>query len=145
MDYLNTIFEATEFIHRNPDENILVSDIAEYVYLSSSYFSMVFRIITGYTVKEYVNQYRLYQAAKALKETDKRIISIAFESGFSSQQSLTKKFVRQYKISPAHFRKINPPFSSREFIYGKRYNYGFKTMLRKRKVCHKRKLPSGRN
>ncbi|WP_461614470.1 AraC family transcriptional regulator [Clostridium sp. Marseille-QA1073] len=109
MDYLNTIFKATEFIHRNYDENILVSDIAEYIYLSPSYFSMVFRIITGYTVKEYVNQYRLYQAAKALKETDKRIISIAFESGFSSQQSLTKKFVRQYKIPPAHFRKINPP------------------------------------
>lgn len=87
MDYLNTIFKATDFIHRNYDENILVSDIAEYVYLSPSYFSMVFRIITGYTVKEYVNQYRLYQAAKALKETDKGIISIAFQSGFSSQQS----------------------------------------------------------
>ena len=70
---------------------------------------MVFRIITGYTVKEYVNQYRLYQAAKALKETDKRIICIAFESGFSSQQSLTKKFVRQYKFPPAQFRRINPP------------------------------------
>lgn len=108
MDYLNTIFEATQFIHRKYDENILVGDIAEYVYLSPSYFSNVFRIMTGYTVKEYVNQYRLYQAAKALKETDKRIICIAFESGFSSQQSLTKKFVQQYKIPPAQFRRTNP-------------------------------------
>ena len=111
MDYLNTIIEATEFIHQNYTENILVADIAEYVYLSPSYFSMVFRIITGYTVKEYLNQYRLYKAAIALKETDKKIIFIAFESGFSSQQSLTKKFVKQYKLSPAHFRKINPPIN----------------------------------
>ena len=111
MDYLNTIIEATEFIHQNYTENILVADIAEYVYLSPSYFSMVFRIITGYTVKEYLNQYRLYKAAIALKETDKKIIFIAFESGFSSQQSLTKKFVKQYKLPPAHFRKINPPIN----------------------------------
>ncbi|MGG7162962.1 AraC family transcriptional regulator [Clostridium ihumii] len=111
MDYLNTILEATEFIHQNYTENILVADIAEYVYLSPSYFSMVFRIITGYTVKEYLNQYRLYKAAIALKETDKKIIFIAFESGFSSQQSLTKKFVKQYKLPPAHFRKINPPIN----------------------------------
>lgn len=108
MDCLSIILEATKFIHSKYDENILVNDIAEYVYLSPSYFSKVFRILTGYTVKEYVNQYRLYQAAKALKETDKRIISIAFEVGFSSQQSLTKKFVQQYGIPPARFRRINP-------------------------------------
>lgn len=108
MDYLSNIFEATQFIHRKYDENILVADISEYVYLSPSYFSKVFRIPTGYTVKEYVNRYRLYQAAMALKETDKRIISIAFETGFSSQQSLTKKFVQQYRIPPARFRSINP-------------------------------------
>jgi len=108
MDYQSIIFEAIQLIHRKYDENMLVDDIAEYVYLSPSYFSKVFRILTGYTVKEYVNKYRLYQAAKALKETDKRIISIAFEAGFSSQQSLTKKFVQQYRIPPARFRRINP-------------------------------------
>ena len=108
MDYLSIILEATQFIHSNSDENILVADISEYVYLSPSYFSKVFRILTGYTVKDYVNRYRLYQAARALKETDKRIIAIAFEAGFSSQQSFTKKFVQQYKIPPARFRKINP-------------------------------------
>jgi AraC family transcriptional regulator len=108
MDYMSIILEATQFIHSKYDENILVGDISESVYLSPSYFSNMFRVLTGYTVKEYVNRYRLYQAAIALKETDKRIISIAFESGFSSQQSLTKKFVQQYRISPARFRRINP-------------------------------------
>ena len=70
MDYLSIISKATQFIHNNHDENILVSDIAEYVYLSPSYFSTVFRILTGYSVKEYVNLYRLYRAAIELKETD---------------------------------------------------------------------------
>lgn len=108
MDYVSIISQAIEFIHNKHDENILVNDIAEYVYLSPSYFSRVFRVLTGYTVKEYLNLYRLYKAAMALKETNKRIISITFECGFSSQQSFTKKFVQQYKLSPARFRKINP-------------------------------------
>lgn len=108
MDYQSIIVEATQFIHNKYDENILVGDISKYVYLSPSYFSKVFRILTGYSVKEYVNRYRLYQAAMTLKETDKRIISIAFESGFLSQQSFTKKFVQQYSIPPARFRRLDP-------------------------------------
>ncbi|WBW97452.1 AraC family transcriptional regulator [Oceanirhabdus sp. W0125-5] len=108
MDYLNSIYKAMQFIHNNYDENILVGDISDHVYLSPSYFSKVFRVLTGYTVKEYVNRYRLYRAATLLKETDKRIISIAFETGFSSQQSFTKKFVQLYRNPPARFRRINP-------------------------------------
>lgn len=108
MDYQSVIYEAAQFIHSKYDEEILVADIAEYVYLSPSYFAKVFRILTGYTVKDYVNRYRLYQAAKSLKETEKRIIAIAFETGFSSQQVLTKKFVQQYGVPPAYFRRMNP-------------------------------------
>lgn len=108
MDYLSLVYKATQFIHDNYDENILVSDIAEHVYLSPSYFSNMFRILTNYTVKEYLNGYRLYKAAMELKETNNSIISISFKYGFSSQQSFTKKFVKHYGTPPARFRRINP-------------------------------------
>lgn len=106
MEMQEVIREATAFIHRQYGEAIFVTDIAEQVYLSPSYFSKVFRVITGYTVKEYVNRYRLYRAAMELKETDKHIIAIAFESGFSSQQAMTKSFTQQYKTAPARFRRL---------------------------------------
>lgn len=108
MDYKRTIVDAMEFIHGRFHEEIKVGDISEGVYLSPSYFSMLFRTFTGYTVKEYVNRYRLYRAASALKSTDKRIITITFEMGFSSQQAMTKKFSRVYGVPPAKFRKLNP-------------------------------------
>lgn len=107
MDYTALIREAIEFIHSRYDENLLVSDISEQVYLSPSYFAYLFRTLTGYSIKNYLNRYRLYRAAAALKETDKRIIEIAFENGFSSQQAFTKSFSLHYGTSPAQFRKTD--------------------------------------
>lgn len=111
MDYTALMREAIEFIHSQYGENILVSDISAQVYLSPSYFAYLFRTLTGYTVKNYLNRYRLYRAAAALRETDKRIIEIAFECGFSSQQAFTKSFSLLYGTSPAQFRRANISFN----------------------------------
>ena len=78
------------------------------VYLLASHLSTVFRTLTQYTVKDYLINYRLYRAAQQLKETDKRIVEISYENGFSSQQAFTKSFSQSYGIPPAKFRKINP-------------------------------------
>lgn len=107
MDYTALMHEAIAFMHNHYDENILVSDISEQVYLSPSYFAYLFRTLTGYTVKSYLNRYRLYRAAAELKETEKRIIEIVFENGFSSQQAFTKSFSSLYGTSPAQFRKAD--------------------------------------
>ncbi len=111
MDYTALMREAIEFIHSQYGENILVSDISAQVYLSPSYFAYLFRTLTGYTVKNYLNRYRLYRAAAALKESDKRIIEIAFECGFSSQQAFTKSFSLLYGTSPAQFRRADVSFN----------------------------------
>lgn len=105
MDYLAIILKATEFIHSRYNDEIYVSDISGHVYLSPNYFTAIFRTLTGYTVKEYLNLYRLFRAASALLETDKSIIEITFENGFSSQQAFTKSFVAKYRTPPAKFRK----------------------------------------
>ena len=108
MDMKQLIYEATLFIHDNYNKQINVTDISSRAYLSPSYFSSVFRILTGYTVKNYLNRYRLYTAAMSLKESTKQIIEIAFDSGFSSQQSFTKRFSQAYGTTPAQFRLLKP-------------------------------------
>ena len=93
------------------DEQITVTDIAAQVYLSPSYFSFVFRALTGCTVKNYLNRYRLYRAALSLRDSDKRIVEIAYANGFSSQQAFTKSFTQMFGIAPAQFRLTRPDFS----------------------------------
>jgi len=92
-------------------EPITVADIAAKVYLSPSYFSFMFRTFTGYTVKNYLNRYRLYRAALDLKDSGKRLIEIAYSNGFSSQQAFTRSFSQMYGITPAGFRLQCPDIS----------------------------------
>lgn len=109
MDYMKLMSKAIDFMHNQYDENILVADICEQVHLSPSHFSYIFRTLIGITAKDYLNRYRLYRAAVELKETNKRIIEIVFDNGFSSQQAFTKNFSQAYGISPAQFRKAHIP------------------------------------
>jgi len=110
LDIKQLVYEITLYIHDNYSEPMNVVDISKQALLSPSYFSTVFRVFTGYTVKNYVNRYRLYCAAMELCSSDKQIIQIAFESGFLSQQSFTKSFSSAFGISPAQFRLLKPPF-----------------------------------
>jgi AraC family transcriptional regulator len=89
-------------------EPINVTDIAANAYLSPSYFSFMFRTFTGYTVKNYLNRYRLYRAALELKDDNKSLVEIAYLSGFSSQQAFTRSFSQMYGIAPAQFRLTCP-------------------------------------
>ena len=108
MDIKQYVYESTLYIHENYDEPICVADISAQAYLSPSYFATVFRIFTGFTVKNYLNRYRLYRAALELAGSSSRIIEIVFATGFTSQQAFTKSFSQAYGITPAQFRLLKP-------------------------------------
>lgn len=108
MDYTDIVKKSIAYIHCQYSEPISISDVASHVYLSPSHLSTVFRMLTSYTMKDYILRYRLYQTALELIRTNKRIIEITYENGFCSQQALTKSFSQFYGISPAKFRQLNP-------------------------------------
>lgn len=103
VEYTEVVKKAIVYIHDNYNETISVIDIANYVFLSPSHLSTVFRMLTNYTIKNYLINYRLYRAALELKETNKRIVEISYENGFSSQQAFSKSFSQRYGIPPAKF------------------------------------------
>lgn len=109
MNYIANIQRAIDFINGNVNNELNLDEIARRAYMSKSYFSKIFHVITGYSVKEYVTAYRLYLAAQDLLMTDKKIIHIAFEYGFNSQQTFTKAFARFYGMPPGSFRSTKMP------------------------------------
>jgi len=108
MDIKQLVNESTTYIQNNFNKPISVADISAQAYLSPSYFAYVFRVLTGYTVKNYFNRYRLYRAAEELVTNNKRIIEIAYNAGFLSQESFTRSFAKIYGITPAQFRLQKP-------------------------------------
>jgi len=111
MDIEQCIYKSTLYIHQVYTQPVTVTDIAAKAYLSPSYFSFMFRTFTGYTVKNYLNRYRLYRAALELRDSNKQIVEIAYVGGFSSQQAFTRSFSQMYGISPAGFRLSCPEIS----------------------------------
>ena len=108
MDIKQNIYDSTLYIHKMYAEPITVTDIAAKVYLSPSYFSLIFRTFTGFTVKNYINRYRLHCAALDLRNSNKQLIEIAYSNGFSSQQAFTRSFSQMYGCAPAQFRLLCP-------------------------------------
>jgi AraC family transcriptional regulator len=135
MEIKQAVYDAALYIHDNYSEPISVTDISAQAHLSPSYFATVFRIFTGFTVKNYFNRYRLHRAATELNSSSKRIIDIAFDVGFLSQESFTRSFSKAYGITPAQFRLLKPSFEpfpprnlwkrkEQEFIDGGKLVYG---------------------
>jgi len=112
MDIEQSIYESTLYIHSMYAEPITVTDIAAKAYLSPSYFSVMFRTFTGYTVKNYLNRYRLHCTALDLLNSNKQLVEIAYIHGFSSQQAFTRSFSQMYGITPVQFRLQRPHISS---------------------------------
>lgn len=120
MNYVGNMQKAIKYIDGNFKEEINLSELSRQAYMSQSYFFKIFRIMTGYSVKEYIRTYRLNLASLDLIYSDKRIIDIAFEYGFNSQQTFTKAFSKYYGISPNAYRmnrKEQKPFKKITFDY----------------------------
>jgi AraC-like DNA-binding protein/phospholipid N-methyltransferase len=95
------------FIDDNAVENPPLSEIAAQIGYSVWYCSEQFHRLTGMTIREYMAKRRICIAAEALRDTDKPITDIAFDSGSSSQQAPTRAFGRAFGCTPMDYRK-NP-------------------------------------
>jgi AraC-like DNA-binding protein len=81
-----------------------LEEIAKEIKLVPVYFSAFFRKATGYSVFEYINEYRIYKACELLKETKKPVLEIAYETGYNSISLFNRLFRRITGISPRKYR-----------------------------------------
>ena len=66
----------------------------------------IFKEITGKTIFDYINFLRIRDAINKLKQTDKNILEIATESGFSSAAYFNRVFKNKIGCTPLMYRKI---------------------------------------
>lgn len=104
MNWIESISRAIEYIEKNLKEDLSIEDIASYSHISSFYFQKGFSIICGYGIGEYIKNRRLSFAGKEVLNTNKKIIDIAMEYGYDSQDSFTKAFKRFHGFTPTEVR-----------------------------------------
>jgi AraC-like DNA-binding protein len=95
-----------EHIKNNFGKRLTVEDLACRINISKYYFIRMFKRITGRTPLDYLNRYRMQQAARML-ETDRfKIIDIAYEVGINDDSYFTKLFNKYFGVNPSDYRAM---------------------------------------
>lgn len=105
MKYEDRIQRSVDYIDEHLTEEISLAAIAGESGYSLSHFYKVFPAITGFSIKEFVRNKRLAFAARQLVGGDRRILDIALDSGFKSQEVFTRAFVSLYGDTPGKYRQ----------------------------------------
>lgn len=97
--------KAKEFIKNNyMNSNLMLEDVAKYLFISVAYLCIIFKKETGETFIEYLTRVRMEEAARLLKETDMRNYEIAEAVGYSNATYFSTVFKKYYQISPSNYR-----------------------------------------
>ncbi len=107
---------AIDFIDEHIDVQLNLDMIADHIGFSKFYINHVFRVYTGFSIMEYVRKKKLEYALCELK-TNKRILDIAIEIGYSSERAFSRAVANEYGYCPTYFRKHDIPKTRKLMIY----------------------------
>lgn len=98
------LLRGIDHIERHIGEDLSLTDVAARAALSDYHFHRLFRAHFGVPVMDYVRRRRLAKAATALLHSRRRILDIALDAGFQSQEAFGRAFRKVYRTPPAAFR-----------------------------------------
>ena len=102
IDRLKPILEYVESHFHQP---LSLEELAGVIGMNGKYFCRFFRRVTGQTPMNYVNTYRIEQAAYILCTTGMSVTEVGLECGFSDTSHFVKLFKKHKGITPKQFRK----------------------------------------
>lgn len=101
MEWLTNLNNAIEYIENSLHEEISYDEAARIACCSTCYFQRIFTYVAGITLADYIRRRRMSQAAFELQRTEKKVVDVAFEYGYSSPTSFNRAFQSVHGITPA--------------------------------------------
>ena len=90
------------------DENISLPRLAQQLEISPHQLSQFLNEKKGDSFSSFMNKYRIKKAKKMLLENpDKKILAIAYDTGFKSKSTFNSAFAKFANMSPSEFRGKN--------------------------------------
>ncbi len=93
------------FIKNNYWKEMKLEELSMMAFFSPSHFFRQFKQYTGMTVSEYTQKVRVEEACSLLKNTDRKIIDIASEVGYSDMKYFSQVFKSITGATPGQYRK----------------------------------------
>ncbi len=100
------IHMACNYIVENVENELTQTEVAQFVGLSTFYFSKLFKQCMQMTFPAYLSRLRVKRATRYLLNKDLSITDCAFRAGFQSTTTFNKVFREIMGYSPSDFRKL---------------------------------------
>ena len=101
------IRRVDDYIARNLQGAVRVSDLATIAKLSTSYFSKAFTQSYGHGAREHIIRKRLERACEMMRGSTDPLSQIAAACGFADQAHLSTRFRRTFAMSPQAWRRLH--------------------------------------
>ncbi len=101
--------EIDECIRYHHDEALTLRFLSRKLGYSEFHTTRKFKEISGMQFRDYLRLRKLAFALKEVRDSEKSILDIAFDYGFSSHEAFTRAFKGTYGVTPSEYRKKPKP------------------------------------
>lgn len=99
------IRKAIRYLEAHYAEPLSIPQIASHTGVSAIYLNRIFKLSTGKTLSEYLNEYRTSQSLPMLSDTSDTINRISENVGYNDVRSYIRFFKKFYGMTPSEYRK----------------------------------------
>lgn len=114
--------DVLTFVNNNYRMNFPVQRVCEETFLSEFQLNSMFREFTGLTYVNYVNRYRISEAAEILLHEDIGIKEAAHRVGIEDVAYFSRLFVKWKGVSPRDYRREYPNDNPFSWLKGKAFD-----------------------
>lgn len=108
LEYQESIKDKLiNYIEMHYNEDLSLQEMSRVFHMSTQYFSKYFKKHVGMQFFKYVTNIRLKKAMKEVIYSNKRIMTIAMDNGFSNINAFNHMFKEKYGKTPKEYREEN--------------------------------------
>ncbi len=102
--HVELVKETITYMREHYSEKLYIADLASQANLNKEYFCRFFKSVIGKPPMEYLNELRIRQASRLLRETDSAVADIALACGFNNLGNFNRTFKKYTGSTPLHYR-----------------------------------------
>lgn len=100
----DAMLQTLRYIDEHFADPLTIEYVSRRALLSQSYFSYLFKTLTGQTFVEYLHTMRVKKAMELLATTGSRVLDICYQCGFNNINHFNRTFKSIVGVSPTQYR-----------------------------------------
>ncbi|KOY16372.1 helix-turn-helix domain-containing protein [Paenibacillus xylanivorans] len=101
----STIFRVVQYVNQEFREKLQLQELAQKFHMNANYLGQAFKQQTGKAFREYLNDKRIEEAKRLLRQSRFSIADVAVNSGYPNADYFVSQFKRMTGMAPSAYRK----------------------------------------